>query len=77
MANRRMISIQLVGYLGLIKVCTITLGRFSSASEAERFYQVMREGDTDKTDRIKEELIKFFNAYLVFCVQKEEQQEPL
>lgn len=70
------LSVVLVGYMGLLPVCKVTLGRFvgaQAAYEANKFKEVMEASDTDKTEGLKNTLDKFFGVMLTYIVQKEEQ----
>lgn len=69
----RMIAVQLSAYLGIVKVASITLGRFNNGTDAHRFYEVMEAAGTDKTDALKRSLVRFFECELTFVIHKEEQ----
>lgn len=75
--SSRIINVNLIGYLGLIRVATVVLGRYTDAHEAEAFYQTMREHDTEKVEHIKRCLLEFFDDWLVFCIKKEDHEGPL
>lgn len=73
----KMLAVTVKAYLGILPVAKVTLARFYDAYDADRFYNLMRECETDKIDHLKRCLSDFFETHLVFCIQKEEQDGPL